>query len=327
MKTITLLFVFLTLLCQNLEAQRSTIYSNSFENCEDEYTEFGSFSDGSSDYFIRTNSGSASDDDRVKCASSIATSGEIVFTNTNGFYYTGEDVDRSAENPNTSNPGDFGSQQYSSGVHFANINVASFSDIEIELNVASAFDTGGGKTFETGDYLKIFVDPVNDGNWQLIGAFEADLGIVYRPLKQDTNFDGNGDGAVITPNFTTFTFDVPDNATNMNIRIEVNSTAGNQEIAFDELSITGIDSSLRLDSSSTGNITASPNPFSNYVSIDSDDNLTANVYNVLGQLISIQSIDSQNQHIDLSNRPSGIYITKLINEEKNIQTTLKLIKK
>ena len=208
-----------------------TIYSNDFENCQDGYTEFGAYSDGSADYFIRTN---GSDKD-ILCIPTFASSA-IQFTNTNGYYYTGEDTDRPNENPNNTNPGLFGSQQYSSGVHFSAIDVSAHTNVKLKLDVAARANI----TFEPDlEYLKIYVDPVNNGNWDLIGAFEVQNLISSDSLAVDTNLDGLGDGIILKEAFQTFTFDVPSGATTMNVRIEMNSSSGNEEIAFDTFSLTG----------------------------------------------------------------------------------------
>jgi hypothetical protein len=205
----------------------SIILNEGFETCQGNYSEFGSFSDGSNDYFIRTN-GIAQD---TNCAAAF-TSGSIVFTNTNGFYYTGEDVDRSAENPNTT--GEFGSAPLTSGVHFNDIDVSSSTGVEIECS----FATSSANSFENGDYIRIYVDKTNNGVYELLAAFETVGGAGNTPLSQDTDLDGIGDGTVLSQTFQAFTFPVTA-ATIMDIRIEILSTSGNEEMAFDTFIIKG----------------------------------------------------------------------------------------
>jgi hypothetical protein len=203
------------------------IYSNDFEDCEDGYSEFGSYSDGSSDYFIRTN-GSI---DEASCAS-VPTSGNLAFTNTNGYYYTGEDVDRPAENPNVG--GEFGSTALTSGVHFNDINVSSYTNVEITCSFAAS----ATNQFENVDYIRIYIDKTNNGTYELLGAFESANGLGNVNLSQDTDLDGSGDGTALTQAFQSFSFSVS-GASTMDVRIELQSSGSNEEIAFDSFSVTG----------------------------------------------------------------------------------------
>ncbi|MEP1487473.1 MAG: HYR domain-containing protein, partial [Algibacter sp.] len=211
-----------------LKAQ-TTIVSNDFEICQDGYTEFGSYTDGSADYFIRAN-GIVQD---TMCTAAT-TSSQLTFTNISGYYYTGEDTDRPLENPNTS--GEFGSQPLSSGVHFSAIDVSGYTDVKLKLNVAARANL----TFEPDlEYLKIYADSKNTGAWALIGAFEVQSSVSSDTLAVDTDLDGIGDGIKLKEEFQTFTFDVPSGATTMNVRIEMNSSSGNEEIAFDTFVLEG----------------------------------------------------------------------------------------
>ena len=213
-------------------AQTDTITSNDFENCGVGYNEFGVYSDGSSDYFVRAN-GTSTD---TNCTVSSA-SGQIAFTNTSGYYYTGEDVDRPTENPNTT--GEFGSTALTSGVHFNDIDVSSFTNVEIVCSFAAYNPSPTVGTFENGDYIRIYIDKTNNGTYELLGAFETVGGGGNTYLSEDTNLDGLGNGTVLTQAFQAFTFSVTGVATTMDVRIEILSSGGSEEMAFDTFIVQG----------------------------------------------------------------------------------------
>ncbi|MCE7993659.1 MAG: hypothetical protein HEP71_16865, partial [Roseivirga sp.] len=221
---------------------QTPIFSENFDTCAGAYSEYGVHSDGSSDYFLRTN-GTV---ETIGCAAPTVadngftnTSGFLALTNTNGFYYTGEDTDRT-ENPNQSG-GAFGSGANSGGVHFNDIDVSAFTNVQIKCSFAARNDSPTVGTFELGDGVKIYVDKTNNGTYELIAAF----GIVETPelfgnqyLSLDTDFDGYGEGTILTSAFQEFTFDIA-GATTMDVRIELVSTGSNEEIAFDTFVVQG----------------------------------------------------------------------------------------
>lgn len=317
MKKITL--VLLTLLLFQTTFAQVSIFTEKFETCKGTYDEFGVYSDGSSDYFIRTN-GSIETVDCV--ALSPITTGQLAYTNTDGYYYTGEDTDRSAENPNTT--GEFGSQALSSGVHIANIDVSSYDNIQISCSFAAR----NGITFEPNlEYIKIYVDPNNTASWQLIGAAETSSAVVSSNMSIDTDLDGVGDGTVLTEAFQGFTFDVPSGATMMNVRIEINSSSGSEEMAFDSFEVKG-DSTLSSEiiESDLEVVEFYPNPFYNIIAIKNAKQAQVFIYDSLGKLVTIQGIDKNDSSINLTEQKSGIYFAKIIFSNGNSKT-LKLVKK
>jgi len=74
------------------------------------------------------------------------------------------------------------------------------------------------------------------------------------------------------------------------------------------------------------NVTLWPNPANNYLSIQSDESVTLDyvlIYDQLGKLVSEQSID-QNQ-IDTSFLPEGMYLVRMIGIKNNLSTTKKIV--
>ncbi len=221
---------------------QTPIFTENFDNCASAYSEYGVHSDGANDYFLRTNG----TNETIACVAPTvadngftATSGLPGFTNTNGFYYVGEDTDRT-ENPNQSG-GAFGSGPNSAGVHFNDIDVSGYTNVQIKCSFAARNDDPTVGTFELGDGIRIFVDKTNNGTYELIASFA----IVETPelfgnqyLSLDTDFDGYGEGTILTSAFQEFTFDIA-GATTMDVRIELVSTGSFEEVAFDTFVVQG----------------------------------------------------------------------------------------
>jgi hypothetical protein len=207
---------------------QTTIFSEDFSTCQGTYAEFGAHTDGSSDFFIRTD---GIDQDTSCIAAS--TFGTIAYASVSGDYYEAEDTD-SPDNPNRAG-GAFGSGANSVGVHFTGIDVSAYTNVEIDIDLAAS----SSATFELSDYLNIYVDPTQSGSYTLIGSFHANTSVFNRPLLEDTDFDGEGEGNQLVETFTTYTFSVPSSATTMNVRIELWSAGGSQNMAFDEFTVKG----------------------------------------------------------------------------------------
>ncbi|NJB84119.1 T9SS type A sorting domain-containing protein [Wenyingzhuangia aestuarii] len=317
MKKITLL---VTLLLMQYVTSQTLIFTENFEICEGTYSEFGQYSDGSADYFVRTDGSNIT---TVDCDFTSKPLSTIVFTNTNGFYYTGEDTDRSLENPNNTNPGAFGSQTYSSGVHFAGINISEYGG----LTVSCSFAAINTPSFEPNlEYIRIYVN-IDNAGWQLIGAAAPKSPSVSSEMAIDTNLDGTGNGTILTEAFQKFTFDVPGTGTTMNVRIEMNSSSSNEELAFDTFELS---SSTTLSSEKIENdlelMTFYPNPFHDTTTIKNVKEAQVYIYNSLGVLVDMQEIDKNNATISLIAQKSGVYLAKIVLSNGNSKT-LKIVKK
>ena len=76
-------------------------------------------------------------------------------------------------------------------------------------------------------------------------AFKAS-GASNSVLLQDTNLNGIGNGTQLTPDFATFGFSIPDEGDEITIRITGILSTSNEDVAFDNLKITGISPPLEL---------------------------------------------------------------------------------
>ena len=80
---------------------------------------------------------------------------------------------------------------------------------------------------------------IDGGGYQKILAFENDGTQFNAEPLQDTDFDGNGDGAPITSTFTEFSGAIPGTGTSMDLRITTHLDSGDEDVAFDLLKIDG----------------------------------------------------------------------------------------
>ena len=177
------------------------------------YTGTGVFNDGADDYFMRT--------DGVTEASGIP-----AFTNFGGSYFwAAEDVD------STDNPGGI------CMLDFAGIDLASFGGIRISLDLGA----GSGSAFDSVDDFLFLQFRVDAGPWQTALSFQNNGQVYNGPLLQDTDLDGIGDWGQAT--LALQTYNSPDLAVTgsiLDLRIDTLMTSGYEEVAFDNLTVTGL---------------------------------------------------------------------------------------
>lgn len=88
------------------------------------------------------------------------------------------------------------------------------------------YSTDGGATFQRG--LMFAFDPGTNGS-----DFNQTIAL-------DTNFDGEGDGATLTPTMQPFGFDLPSSASTVIIRVDMYVQNGNEQLAFDNLRVEAV---------------------------------------------------------------------------------------
>lgn len=200
-----------------IASAQTPFYQESFETdgSGTRYTVVGGFSDGSSDYFVRT-------DGLVDAPSGLpAYSGQDV-----AFFVAAED-NQDGDNPN-------GNESY---VLIEDIDVTSYSNVQIR----GAFASGGQSKFDPEDYMHVYAR-VDDGPFQLVGAFEADIASGFNSpnLGLDADFDGIADGpGFLSTSFEDYTFDLGTTGSLLDIRVEVFMTSGDEEVAFDNIRVLG----------------------------------------------------------------------------------------
>ncbi|MFC5194067.1 GEVED domain-containing protein [Bizionia hallyeonensis] len=206
--------IFITFLCAVLSGfGQVTLHSETFEGLINVgYSSTGVFSDGSKDYFTLIDNGSDP-------------SGLPSYTNFGGVkFWAGEDT-QDAGNPNTSGI---------SNVSISSINISGYSSI----NILGLFGAGSSSAFDNEDYIRIYAQ-VDGSGYTLIGAFEGTGGF-NTSLNQDTNLDGTGNGTALTTAFQQFLFPIGSTGSNLDLRIDIFMTSGDEAVAFDNIEVEGI---------------------------------------------------------------------------------------
>ena len=119
---------------------------------------------------------------------------------------------------------------------FGNLEVLEYENLRFSGRFAASDRFGG---FPRDD--RILVQYRVDG-----GSFQDALRFsptgINRPLALDTDFDGAGDGPLLTRDFASstdpFSFNIP-NGTTLDVLIEVKADGANEEVAFDSIQVLG----------------------------------------------------------------------------------------
>ena len=85
------------------------------------------------------------------------------------------------------------------------------------------------------------------------------------------------------------------------------------------------DGVLGLEGNSLETVTLYPNPTSDVLTISNLENATIEIYNLLGQVMTIKTNSSNQETIDVSGYRSGTYFIKISNQE--LTTTKKFVVK
>ncbi|MCT8341229.1 hypothetical protein MG296_14275 [Flavobacteriaceae bacterium TK19130] len=177
------------------------------------------FTDGTTDYFIRTN------------GSDIG--GGVAFSDISGTsYFAAQDIDGEVASPIQS-------------VVFENIDVSLYSAIYFDAIFAED-DDGTSEDWDDSDYVRVEYSFDGGTTWTPILAFANDGSEFNTAPQEDTDFDGVGDGEFLTSAFQPFrgsfennATNNPTNSTNVSIRIQMSLNSGDEDIAFDNVIIRG----------------------------------------------------------------------------------------
>ncbi|MEL6998773.1 MAG: choice-of-anchor I family protein, partial [Pseudomonadota bacterium] len=195
----------------------ATIFTESFEtdgNGSRYTTSIPEFSDGSADFFTRT--------DGTNITSDYEVTGQD-----GSFYFAGMDLD------------DGGFNDSSQTLTLTNIDISGFENLSLSLLVAE--DDAGDSNEDWDDDTQLLIEVSIDG-----GAFESLLdfqasstGFNSEPAL-DTTGDGLGDGTALTPTFANFSSAIAGTGASMDVRISFNVLdAGDEDAAIDNIVIEG----------------------------------------------------------------------------------------
>ncbi len=171
------------------------------------------FSDGAADYFTRT--------DGTDIGDSIDVTGQ-----TGAFWFAAMDIDgEGAALPVT--------------LDFTGIDITGFTNLGFSVDLAED-DDGTNEDWDVPDFVHFavridggaYVDILNIESFPDGDDFNAVPAI-------DTDFDGDGDGTQITSAFQTFAASIAGTGSILDLRVTFNLNAGDEDIAIDEIAITG----------------------------------------------------------------------------------------
>lgn len=219
MKKITLLIIFLCAISlgygQTMLAQFNFETPGGYITSETEFTNYVFPTTGSDgrDYFLRT------DGSNIRAEN---------FTNTQGFYYfAAQDIDG-------------GGATLPVSTLIDNINISGYTSLEFRVHLAED-DAGDGKEdWDNGDYVHFSYDIDNSGSPSNLLWIENDGGGTNGEPSIDADFNGVGDGvSIITDTFTQYTQSIAGTGSLIDIEIEFQLNAGDEDIAIDNIEIWG----------------------------------------------------------------------------------------
>ena len=170
-------------------------------------------SDLAADYWIRTDGTDISTD--------------IVFDNIQGdFFFAVQDHDASGC-----------PASYSGYLNFENIDISGYGNLKLYLYIAED-DVEGEEDWDSNSKLSVRYSIDGATNTEVLRV-EAEAGTNTQP-RIDTDFDGYGDGQIITSTFTMFEADMPGTGEWLSIEIYITGlNAGDEDVAIDNLLLTG----------------------------------------------------------------------------------------
>lgn len=194
----------------------------------------------------------------------------LPYTNPDGTYFW------AAESVDWESPGPGGNGNEVQTIDFGPFNIDGFTDLKFSGLFASTANDyfGPAFPFDPGHEIRVKYS-VDSGPFVEGLCFAPVDWPTLRNLGHDTNCDGDGNGAVLTADFTgaknPFAFDIPDGAT-LAIHIEVEAPLASEEVALDLLQVIGDFTSITGDFDLDGDVDGydfllwqrggSPNPLS-----------------------------------------------------------------
>jgi len=205
---ILILFISLFALPLSMQGQSALFTEDFNSNTQYSVTQGGEGSDGTSDYFFRT--------DGMNIDQS--------YTSATADFFAGQDVD----------DGGWTGSASPSQLTWSNISISGYSGIEFSGEFASI----ATDKIDNSDYILVEYQ-IDGGGWNNLLAFENDGATYNTQFGEDTNFDGTSDGADLTGSFLGFTKSIASTGSSLDLRITIALNSGGEDIAFDEFQIVG----------------------------------------------------------------------------------------
>ena len=193
----------------------ANIFTESFEtdgNGTRYITSVPEFSDGSGDFFTRT--------DGTNISGSY-----IVAEASGSFYFPAQDIDGEGAD----------SQQT---LTFSGLDISGVSNLGFSALFAEDNSSDGNEDWDASDFFKVEY-AIDDNGFQNLLAFENDGSTFNTAPSQDTDFDGVGDGSEVTDTFSTFASAIAGTGSSLDLRFTFDLDSGDEDIAIDNIQITG----------------------------------------------------------------------------------------
>lgn len=169
------------------------------------------FSDNSADYFTITDGTNIN--------------GTYNPTNQGNSFFAAQDIDgEGATNPAT--------------LSFNGINISGFTNLGFSGLFAEDDATDSNEDWDAPDFVSVQYS-IDGGALQNLLAFENDGSTFNSEAFLDTDFDGIGDGQVLTDTFTQFNAGITGTGNSLDLLFTLSLDSGDEDIAFDNITITG----------------------------------------------------------------------------------------
>ena len=199
---VTLLFILVSI----ISSGQTPFYTLDFETAGGYTTSVAEFTDGSGDFFLRTD------------GSDISSS--VVYSNIEGsYYFAAMDID-----------GEGASLPVFLDID--DINISGETNLVFSVYLAED-DDGANQDWDEPDYLHIYYDIDNSGSFSNLLWIENDGSSFNSAPYIDTDFDGTGDGAEITDVFTQYTVSIPVTGSLLDLKFEFSLDSGDEDIGID----------------------------------------------------------------------------------------------
>jgi predicted extracellular nuclease len=170
------------------------------------------FSDGSADFFTRT--------DGANIGSFYEVAG-VVGTS----YFAAQDIDgEGAASVQT--------------LSFTGIDIAGFESLSFSALFAEDQSGDGNEDWDANDFVRVSYR-IDSGAFQPVFAIENDGSTSNSAPFVDTDLDGTGDGAEITDTFTRYGVPITGSGSLLDIEIAFRLEAGDEDIAIDDITVEG----------------------------------------------------------------------------------------
>ena len=120
---------------------------------------------------------------------------------------------------------------------FSNINISGLSNLDFSIFIAED-DNGSLENWDASDFVHITYS-IDGGPIQNLIWIENDGSPTNSAPFVDSDFDGVGDGAEITPTFTQFVASLVGTGNLLSLTIEMDLNDGGTDIAFDNVQLVG----------------------------------------------------------------------------------------